>query len=649
MCRTQSGEPFYDYPTTTTTTTTTTTHSEYLYTTGYNLTSPKTPVGFEPVAQVSTQPTLERRYDVSTNHLGMLFTNGSPPWICRNLDRCYVNRASNSLGEQERAYIRTKEFIDDDILARLGFDLGTSAQDGGSSHKLGLNISPQLSGPSTSGPTLSLYDAAAQAPAEFDTVTYMAELDAPLPTNTGWERDPRPSLHISGVIDTSFTIPNTTPWSLWSEIPANEGLDGQGSVTSELNALSPEILVPTLSQQLLLGPQEHTINSGITSLQPPQLGRPRARTAPTVFRGTAPNTPLFYPAGSPISVPPSTPHSLVSSDCGSSPSTPFSQPRDLPSYGNHHVTNVNPRHRSASVSTLSRGRPLTQPRTMVERVLDPTRVRPHLPVHTDATQDPTSGGIAPSTQHLDVPLFDWFGGDSNVPENIPDSPSTPSNLSRASSTSSVHRRPRSRSRSGMPYPKPSSSATAGDGTNSPEHPKQDKHRKRNGRQEFPGQRLHIDEAFLETVLGDNPSLRMLLDNILGSPWRKDHTLEPNYGDENDKVTQGLDLPIEQGLSVLLAFILRAGDEYTCVLCKEAVSPRVPRQLGHVRGHIDLRPFPCEGCDACDPKYVCCRPPFFNQHSYVSIDALEGSFLVIFFRIIIDRQNRASVLTGVFLL
>jgi hypothetical protein len=410
----------------------------------------------------------------------------------------------------------------------------------------------------------------------------------------------------------SLNVPDMMVWPAWLEIPANEGLTGQGSTTPALDALSPVISVPDLSPRLLLEPQEHTIHSGLTSLQLPQFGRPRARTAPTVFRDTTPNAPLLYPLGSPISIPPSTPHSpfsseCVSSECGSSPSSsPFSHYRDIPSYMTHPGSNINPRLRSASVS--SRGRPLIRPRIMVERVLDPTRVRPHLPAHADATQGPTPGGISSTPQHLDVPLFDLLCGGSDVPEYTPDSPSTPSNLSRASSTSSVHRRPRSRSRSGMPYAIPSSSVTTGDGTSSPECPKSEKNRKCKKRDKFPGQRLHIDEKFLETVLGDNPSLRVLLDNILGSSWRKEHIVEPNYRADNDDVSQWLDLPIELGTSVLLAFILRAGDEHTCVLCKEVLSSRVPRQLGHVRGHIDLRPFPCEGSDSCDPTYVyCCRP------------------------------------------
>ena len=507
------------------------------------------------------------------------------------------------------------------MMARLGLDLGTEAQNGGSSHNLGLNI-PRLSEPSTSDPLLPPPDAAAQTSTGFDAVTYfgtmiyMAALDAPLPSGTGWDQDPQHVNHVNGVFDTSFIVPSTTPWSPWPEVSANKGLNGQESAT---DAFSPGILVPALSPQHLLGPQGHTIDPSLTSLQPPQFGRPRANTAPTVLRAVAPNLLLSYPPGSPISVPPSTPHDAFGSECGSSTSTsssPFSQTRELPSCGNHPDANSNPRLRSASVSTGLRGRPLTRPRRMVERVLDPARQRPHLPVHTDISQGPTSNGVLPTPQHLDVPVTDWFCGSSDVSDYNPDSPSTPPNLSRASSMSSVHRRPRSRSRSGTPYPKPSGS-TAGDGItgnvgpgiNSTEYPKLDKHRQRKGRNEFPGQRLHFDENLMETVLGDEPSLRKLLDNILGSLWRKSHTIEPNYGAKNDDVSQGLNLPIEPGSSVLLAFIRENGDDYTCILCKGAVSTRVPRQLGHVRGHIDLRPFACNGCDSCDPKYVFYSPSF----------------------------------------
>ncbi len=592
MCRTQSVEHYHDYPTTASVT-----HREYLDTTEYHSTSPRIP-----------EPTLECHCDVSGDQLGMLFSNRTLPRYAASLTD--VNR----LGEQERAYIRTEEFAKDDILARFGVDLGTEPQVDGPLHTLGLNIPPHLSEPSASDPSFPLFDATAQPSIDFDDIAYtqsLAEaLAAPLPTNTGWEQD---SQDISNVIDMNFVVPDIISWRTWLAIPTSEELNGQGSTTTELNAPSTEILVTGLSPQLHFGHQGHTIDSNLTSLQPPQ--RPRARTAPTVFRDTAPNAPLSYPLGSPISVPPSTPHSLFGSECESSPSTsPFSRSRDLPSYGNHPDSNINHRLRSSSVSTAPRGRPLTRPRRMVERVLDPARVRLHIPAHADFMQCPTSGGISstPTPQHLGVPLFDWSCGGSDGSEYTPDSPSTPSNLSRASSTSSVHRRPRSRSRSSMPYAKPSSSVTAGDGTSSPERPKSDRNRKCNGRDEFPGQRLHIDERFLETALGDNPALRVLLDNILGSPWRKEHIVEPNYGAENDDVSQGLDLPIEPGTSVLLAFILRTGDDYACVLCNEGLSTRAPRQLGHVRGHIDLRPFPCEGCDSCDLKYVyCCPHPVVN--------------------------------------
>lgn len=525
-----------------------------------------------------------------------------------------VNLSVEPLGEQELAYIRTEEFAKDDMLARLGLDLGLDVPDGGSLPKLALNIPPQPSEPSTPDPPFPLCNETAKALAEFDAMAYMAALDVPLPTSVGWEEGPRPSLHGSGVIDMSFAVPHTTPWSSWPEISANEGLNSQGSAT---NALSPEIVIPTLSQQLFLGPQDHAINSNPTSLQPPQTGRPRARTVPTVFREVTPDPAPSFPLGSPISVP-HTPHNLFSSEGGSSTSSsPFSQSHDLPPCGNHPSSSFNPRFRSASVSTASRGRPLTRPRGIVERALNPARVRAHLPTHTDLSQGPTPGGVSSTSQHLDVPSSDWFCGGSDVSDYVPDSPSTPSNLSRASSTSSVHRRPRSHSRSNTPYTKPSSGVTVGDGSignlgpgnSSPERPKPNKNRKRNGREEFPGQRLHFDEQFMETVLGDNLALRMLLDNVLRSSWRKDHILEPSYGAQDDGVSQGLNLPIEPGSSVLLAFVHKTGDEHTCILCREVVSPRIPRQLGHVRGHIDLRPFPCTGCDSCDPKYVLCCPSF----------------------------------------
>ena len=486
-------------------------------------------------------------------------------------------------------------------MARLGLDLGTDAQNGGSSHNLALIIPPQLSEPSTSTPPFPPPDTAAQTSTGFDPMTYIDYIEAlevPLP---GWDQDPQSPQHVDGVIDTSFLVPSTAQWSSWPEVTANKGLDGQESATTGLNPLSPGILVPTLSQQLLLVPQEHTIDPSLTTLQPPQFGRPRANTAPTVLRDVAPNSLPSYPPGSPISVPPLTPRDIFGSECGSSASSsPFSQTPELPSYGNHPGSHSNPRFRSASVSNGSGGRPLMR-RSLVDRVLDPARLRPHPPVHTDNSQGPTSSGVLSTPQHLDVPLGDWFPGGSDVSDYNPDSPSTPSNLSRASSMSSVRRRPRSRSRSGTPYLKPSGidgiTSNLGPGIHSTEYPK----RKRNKRGEFPGQRLHFDEKFMETALGDEPPLRKLLDNVLESLWRKNHTLEPNYGAKDDNVSQGLDLPIERGSSVLLAFIRETGDEYTCILCKGPVPPRVPRQLGHVRGHIDLRPFACKGCDSCDPK------------------------------------------------
>jgi hypothetical protein len=516
-----------------------------------------------------------------------------------------ANLVVEPLGERELAYIRTKEFADDDILARLGLHLDTEPQDGGASHELGLNIS-HPSGPSTSDPPFPLCVVTDETSAGFNSITYMAGLDVPLPASAGWE-DPQPSLPGIGVTDMTFIVPSTTQWPSWSNIDGNEGLNEQTSATTELNALSPSILVPALSQRLLPGTQEYPFDSDPTSLHPQQPGRPRARTAPTVFRDNTLDTPLSYPLGSPISVPPSTPHSLYSGECGSSSSSPFSLSHDLPSYGIHSGSDFDSRLRSYSVS---RGRPLTR-RRMGNPALAPGRVWPYPSDRTDFSQGITPGSISPALKHLDVLVFDRRRAGSDAPDYALDDYSTPSTLSRASSTSSVHRRPRSHSRSSTPYPKLSSGVAAvdgiacnpGAGTNSPEHLKPSKKGKCNRRDEFPGQRLHFDKTFTETVLGDNLSLRVLLDNILGSPWRKDHTLEPNYGAKNDDVSQGLSLPIERGSSVLLAFIRKVDDEHTCILCKGLVSTRVPRQLGHVRGHLDLRPFSCAGCDSCDPKCV----------------------------------------------
>ena len=206
-------------------------------------------------------------------------------------------------------------------------------------------------------------------------------------------------------------------------------------------------------------------------------------------------------------------------------------------------------------------------------------------------------------------LTDWHNGGSDVSEYPPYSRSSTSDLSWASSASSVHPRCRSRSSSRVLY---SLSVTTGDGTGPPERHMSDNNSKGNGVNKCTGQRLHIDERFLETVLGDHPSLRVLLSNIISSPCRNHHILEPNYGANDDDVSQGLDLPIGLGSPVLLAFTLRAGDEYICILCKEVLSVRVPRQLAH----IDLRPFPCVGCDSCDPKYVhYCLPSFINVLTY----------------------------------
>ena len=352
-----------------------------------------------PERKVSTQPTPERHCGVSINQLDMLLPNRSPTRICSYL---------NHLGEQERLYICTEEFANDDIPARLGLDFDTKPQVDGPSHTVGLNIAPNLSEASTSDPSFPLFDVTAQPSIEFDAMASLAALGAPLPTNTGWEQIPQ---HISSTIDMSLIVPQVMPWSTWSEIPAKEGLNGTGSAITELNALSPEILVTARSPQLHLGPQGHAIDSSLISLRPPLRGRPIARTAPTIlFRGTAPDAPLSYDA--PITFPPSTPHGLFVSERESSPSTsPFLQSHDVPRYGNHPGSIINSRLRSASVSTSPRGR---QPRRMVERVLDPVRVQPHIPAHADVTQCPTSDGISSTPQHLGVPLFDCVRAHSRL-------------------------------------------------------------------------------------------------------------------------------------------------------------------------------------------------------------------------------------------
>jgi hypothetical protein len=525
-------------------------------------------------------------------------------------------------------------------MTRLGLNLGPEEQDGSSSYILGLDAHPHLTIPTISEPLFPLGHATDQSSTEFDAVTYPLGLDEPLPAST-WDEDPPPSPLGKSVVDTSFAVPNITMWPSWPQAAANEELDGYINVTTEFGARVPGMFVPApLPQQLPFRAQEHTINP---SLLPPHLGRPRARTAPTVFKDNTPNPPPSYPHGSPMLVPPTTPRSLYGSECGSSThGSPFSQPPDLPSFGN-----LPGRLRSHSVS---RGRPPTRQWRNLERVPDTARVRPHPSVHPDFPQIPTYNDTPPAPQHLDVP---WLSPGLDVSEYSPDSPSTPSNLSRASSTSSVHRRPRSRSHSSTPYSKPSSCAAAGDGntsnigagSSSTEHPRPHKSRQCNAHDEFPGQRFHFDEKFMETVLGDDPSLRKLLDNILGSSWRENHVVEPKYGAKNDNVSQGLQLPIERGASVLLAFILKADDKYTCILCKDFVSPRAPRQLGHVRGHIDLRPFPCTGCDSCDQECVVCCRSSSDCCPYISIGTLQGSFPRTYCGTTIAPQGRARALIG----
>ena len=140
-------------------------------------------------------------------------------------------------------------------MARLDLDLGTERQVGGSSHTHGLKLPPHLSEPSTSDPRPPLFDATAQSSIEFDALAYLAALDAPLPTNTGWEHLPP---RISDVTEMSFIVPKVMSWLAWSEIPAKEGLNGKGSPTTELDTLSSEILVTPLPPQLHLGPQGQT-------------------------------------------------------------------------------------------------------------------------------------------------------------------------------------------------------------------------------------------------------------------------------------------------------------------------------------------------------------------------------------------------------
>jgi len=274
----------------------------------------------------------------------------------------------------------------------------------------------------------------------------------------------------------------------------------------------------------------------------------------------------------------------------------FSQPRELPSFMDDPGSSINPRLHSASVSTVSTGRLLLRPRTMVEQVPGYEPDSPSTPAYS------WSGSSRPSSS--------WSG--SSRPSSSRPSSSRPSSSRPNSSRPSSSRPSSSDCFDDPPHRRgPPSRVTEWDETFFPEYFEFRMNRKSNRRDEFPGPQLHMDEKLLETALSDKPSLRVLLNNILESPWRKEHVVEPNYGANNDDVSQGLDLPIELGSSVLLAFILRTGDDHTCVLCKESLSIWIPQQLGHVRGHIDLRPFPCEGCDSCEPMYVCCCHPLFD--------------------------------------
>lgn len=124
-------------------------------------------------------------------------------------------------------------------------------------------------------------------------------------------------------------------------------------------------------------------------------------------------------------------------------------------------------------------------------------------------------------------------------------------------------------------------------------------------QRHPGQRVDVDQAFLDSSFNDADELsrrrRAILNDIQRQPWFLNHEKEPQIESRTDSFSRGLGTV---GRSIYTVFLRedKENNQWRCLFggknnaCKKAGKrfERVERAIEHIRSHLGHRPFACDG-------------------------------------------------------
>jgi hypothetical protein len=117
------------------------------------------------------------------------------------------------------------------------------------------------------------------------------------------------------------------------------------------------------------------------------------------------------------------------------------------------------------------------------------------------------------------------------------------------------------------------------------------------------------DAFTPGSSNPNEFLRGLLECFLHSIWMHNQHYEPQMMDDYSKYVLNQAANLNGRLhidfnnpkkSLLTVFVGRSGSRPSCLICGKS-KDTIPRALGCIRAHLQLKPFRCEGCQACNQQ------------------------------------------------
>jgi hypothetical protein len=138
------------------------------------------------------------------------------------------------------------------------------------------------------------------------------------------------------------------------------------------------------------------------------------------------------------------------------------------------------------------------------------------------------------------------------------------------------------------------------------------------------------QAFTASSSHPNIALRKLLDYVLHSAFIHNQDCEPLMTDDYSKYLlrqianlrgcPAIDFSSSKK-SLLTIFVGKSGRRPCCLICDKARGS-IPRTLGCVRSHLQLKPFRCGGCQSCNQTngYVhpACIPWLFGADYFYFI-------------------------------